>query len=56
MTLEPKVWSGTASEATGARRDRFSDRTLCDHYSLSIHVQQFRMVILAHLAPTVLSI
>ena len=59
MTLEPKMWSETASGATGARRVRLdgrTDRTLCDYYSLPIHAQQSRMVMLAHLAPTALSL
>ena len=59
MTLEPKMWSGTARgprAPDGARLDGRTDRTLCDHYSLPIHVQQSRMVMLAHLAPTALSL
>ena len=40
----------------GARLDGCAGRTLCDHYSLIIHVQQSRMVMLAHQAPTSLSL
>eukprot|EP00966_Prymnesium_polylepis_P012101 278044-Prymnesium_polylepis.1 len=39
-----------------ARLDGCAERTLCDHYSLPIDVQQSRMVMLAHLAPTALSL
>ena len=44
------VWNSMGGHGgpDGARLDGCSDRTLCDHYSLSIHVQQLRMVMLAH--------
>ena len=48
------VWNSIGPD--GARLDGRTDRTLCDHYSLPIHVQQSRMVMLAHLAPTALSL
>ena len=50
------VWNsiGGPQAPDGARLDGCTERTLCDHYSLTIHVQQSRMVMLAHLAPTAL--
>ena len=61
MTLEPKMWSGTEQHRgprapDGARLDGRTDRTLGDYYSLPIHARQSRMVMLAHLAPTALSL
>eukprot|EP00966_Prymnesium_polylepis_P053983 1247864-Prymnesium_polylepis.1 len=52
------VWNSNRGQRApdGARLGRCSDYTLCEHYSLPIYVQQFRMVMLAHLAPSTLSL